>query len=46
LLKGGEPVDLQPAPAPTRWPWERAMVMTQADLKWETVYGGGGADAR
>jgi imidazolonepropionase-like amidohydrolase len=39
VLKGGVPVDLQPAPAPTRWPWERAMVMTQADLRWRRCTG-------
>jgi imidazolonepropionase-like amidohydrolase len=46
VLKGGVPVDLHPAAEATRWPWERAMVMTQGDLRWETVYGGAAADAR
>jgi imidazolonepropionase-like amidohydrolase len=40
VLKGGSPVDLTtPRGAVAKWPWERAMIMTQNELAWETVYG-------
>jgi imidazolonepropionase-like amidohydrolase len=40
VLKGGMPVDLGRSDGEiTRWPWDRAMVMSTADLRWETVYG-------
>ncbi|HYB40691.1 MAG TPA: amidohydrolase family protein, partial [Candidatus Methylomirabilis sp.] len=48
VLKGGVAVDLaRSRPEPNKWPWERAMVMTQGELSYATVYGrdGEGSDA-
>jgi imidazolonepropionase-like amidohydrolase len=41
VLKGGTPVTLGSRKSATRWPWERAMIMTQSELTYGTVYGGG-----
>jgi len=39
VLKGGDAVDLSgPWPTATKWAWERAMIMTSSELRYDTVY--------
>jgi imidazolonepropionase-like amidohydrolase len=40
ILQGGHLVDRTPRAPAQKWAWERAMIMTTGELRYETVYGG------